>query len=59
MISLEEATGQPPRLRPRQPQLRRHLRPEIFAKLPDKTLQKYADALQISIGELKRTEDAD
>lgn len=38
--------------------LRRHLRPEIFAKLPDKTLQKYADALQISIGELKRT-DAD
>lgn len=39
-------------------QLRRHLRPEIFAKLPDKTLQKYADALQISIGELKRT-DAD
>ncbi|MDU1534011.1 MAG: hypothetical protein E6899_03965 [Neisseria sp.] len=39
-------------------QLRRHLRPEIFAKLPDKTLQKYADALQISIDELKRT-DAD
>ena len=39
-------------------QLRRHLRPEIFARLPDKTLQKYADALQISIDELKRT-DAD
>ena len=39
-------------------QLRRHLRPEIFAKLPDKTLQKYADALQISRDELKRT-DAD
>ena len=39
-------------------QLRRHLRPEIFAKLPDKTLQKYADALQINIDELKRT-DAD
>ena len=39
-------------------QLRRHLRPEIFAKLPDKTLQKYADALQISIDELKQT-DAD
>ena len=39
-------------------QLRRHLRPEIFAKLPDKTLQKYANALQISIDELKRT-DAD
>lgn len=37
-------------------QLRRHLRPEIFAKLPDKTLQKYADALQISIDELKRTD---
>lgn len=39
-------------------QLRRHLRPEIFAKLPDKTLQKYADALQISIDELKQA-DAD
>jgi len=39
-------------------QLRRHFRPEVFAKLPAKTLQKYADALQISIDELKRT-DAD
>ena len=33
-------------------------RPEVFAKLPAKTLQKYADALQINIDELKRT-DAD
>ncbi len=39
-------------------QLRRHLRPEIFAKLPEKTLQKYADALQIGIAELKRTDAA-
>lgn len=37
-------------------QLRRHLRPEIFAKLPEKTLQKYAVALQIGIDELKRTD---
>ena len=37
-------------------QLRRHLRPNVFAKLPDKTLQKYADALRISIDELKRTD---
>ena len=39
-------------------QLRLLLRLEIFAKLPDITLQKFADALQISIDELKRT-DAD
>ncbi|ASP16672.1 hypothetical protein ACG2K1_06745 [Neisseria sp. 23W00296] len=35
-------------------QLRRHLRPEIFAKLSSKTLQKYANALQINIKELQR-----
>lgn len=37
-------------------QLRRHLRPEVFAKLPEKTLRKYADALCISIEELKSAE---
>ena len=36
-------------------QLRRHFRPEVFAKLPAKTLQKYADACQISIDDLKQT----
>ena len=36
-------------------QLRRHFRPEVFAKLPAKTLQKYADACQISIDGLKQT----
>ncbi|WP_274585021.1 hypothetical protein V6667_09270 [Neisseria leonii] len=38
-------------------QLRRHLRPAVFARLPEKTLKKYADALQISVDELK-TSDA-
>ena len=33
-------------------QLRRHLRPEIFARLPEKTLRRYADALQIGINTL-------
>ncbi|MBS5742966.1 MAG: hypothetical protein KHW43_05635, partial [Neisseria sp.] len=37
-------------------QLRRHFRPEVFAKLPAKTLQKYADACQISIDNLKQTD---
>lgn len=37
-------------------QLRRHLKPEVFAKLSAKTLQKYADALQIPIAELKSTD---
>ena len=37
-------------------QLRRHFRPEVFAKLPAKTLQKYADACQISIDGLKQTD---
>lgn len=35
-------------------QVRRHCRPEIFARLPDKTLAKYADALQMPIDDLKR-----
>lgn len=39
-------------------QLRRHLRPAVFAKLPGKTLQKYADALQIGIDALKQADGA-
>ncbi|MFB3386130.1 hypothetical protein [Flavobacterium sp. LAR06] len=33
--------------------VKRHFKPAIFAKLNDKTLQKYADAFDISIAELK------
>ncbi|MEO6832297.1 MAG: hypothetical protein ABI378_07820 [Chitinophagaceae bacterium] len=33
--------------------VKRHLRPEIFAKLSQKILSKYASALNISIDELK------
>lgn len=35
-------------------QIRRHFRPEIFYKLSDKTLQKYAQALQLDIQQLKQ-----
>lgn len=35
-------------------QLRRHFRPEIFARLPEKTLEKYAQAFQISIEDVKQ-----
>lgn len=34
-------------------QLRRHFKPDVFAKLPEKTLAKYAQALQLNIGSLK------
>ncbi|MBS9783035.1 MAG: hypothetical protein KGV46_00590 [Pasteurella sp.] len=34
-------------------QLKRHFKPIIFAKLSDKTLQKYSDAFQMSIDELR------
>ncbi len=34
----------------------RHFRPEVFAKLPAKTLQKYADACQTDIEGLKKPE---
>lgn len=37
-------------------QLRRHLRAAVFEKLPAKTLQKYADALQMSVADLQRTD---
>lgn len=33
--------------------VKRHFKPAIFAKLNDKVLQKYADAFEISIAELK------
>lgn len=33
--------------------VKRHFKPSIFAKLSDKTLQKYADAFDIRIDELK------
>lgn len=35
--------------------VKRHFKPAIFAKLNDKVLQKYADAFEISIAELKNT----
>lgn len=34
-------------------QLRRHFRPEVFFRLPEKTLDKYAEAFQMGIDELK------
>jgi hypothetical protein len=33
--------------------VKRHFKPEVFAKLDDKTLQKYAAAFGITITELK------
>jgi hypothetical protein len=33
--------------------LRWHLRPKVFAGLPDKILQRYADALQLPLAELR------
>ncbi|MDO4641527.1 MAG: hypothetical protein Q4A84_07490 [Neisseria sp.] len=35
-------------------QVRRHFRPEVFDRLPAKTLDKYLQALQIGIEELQR-----
>ena len=34
-------------------QIKRHMKPRVFAKLSDKKLQKYADAFDITINELK------
>jgi hypothetical protein len=34
--------------------VKRHLRPEIFATLPDKHLQRYAEALGLTIAELRK-----
>ena len=33
--------------------VKRHFKPTVFTKLSDKTLQKYADAFEISIADLK------
>lgn len=33
--------------------IRRHLKPEVFKKLPDKTLKKYADTFNVSVEDLK------
>ena len=35
-------------------QIKRHYRPEIFNKLSDKKLKKYADVMNITIAELKK-----
>ena len=35
-------------------QLRRHLQPAVFKRLPEKTLVKYAQALGISLSELRQ-----
>jgi hypothetical protein len=37
--------------------VRRHMRAEVFARLPDSLLQRYADALGIEIATLKTTPD--
>ncbi len=34
--------------------LKRHLKPEVFVKLPLKTLARYAEALGLEVGELQR-----
>ena len=33
--------------------VKRHLKPKVFKKLSEKTLQKYADVFEISLNELK------
>ncbi|MDO1508873.1 MULTISPECIES: hypothetical protein [unclassified Neisseria] len=35
-------------------QIRRHFRPEVFAKLNNKTLSKYAQALQLDVSTLRQ-----
>jgi hypothetical protein len=34
--------------------IRRHFRPDIFSRLPEKHLARYADALGMSIEQLRR-----
>jgi hypothetical protein len=34
-------------------QIKRHLRPDVFVKLTDKKLQRYADVFNVSIADLK------
>ncbi|MFD2822385.1 hypothetical protein ACFS5M_01810 [Lacinutrix iliipiscaria] len=38
--------------------VKRHFKPNVFNKLSDKTLQKYADVFEISIAQLKNIEHA-
>ncbi|URC13761.1 MULTISPECIES: hypothetical protein [unclassified Flavobacterium] len=38
--------------------VKRHFKPSVFAKLSNTTLQKYADAFEISIAELKNIKTA-
>ena len=33
--------------------IRRHLRPAVFRKLSDRTLQRYAEVFEVSVGDLK------
>jgi len=35
--------------------VKRHFKPEVFARLSDKILKKYADAFEISVDELKNS----
>jgi hypothetical protein len=37
--------------------IRRHMRPGVFARLPDRLLQRYAEALAIDLATLKTTPD--
>ena len=37
-------------------QVKRHFKPSVFKKLPQKVLQKYADTFEISIDQLKNIE---
>ena len=39
--------------------VRRHLRPAVFARLPERVLQRYADALDIDLATLKRIPESD
>jgi len=34
-------------------QVKRHLKPDVFKKLSDKRLQKYADAFNVKVEDLK------
>ena len=38
--------------------IRRHLRPSVFARLPDRLLQRYANAFGIDLSSLKGTPDS-
>jgi len=48
LLSLSQATGL------FQWRIKRHFKPEIFAKLSDKMLERYADVMGITVDELKK-----